>query len=286
MPLSASDDRNAAEIAYWNGPGGKRWLDSQQTHDALLAATGELLIARAAPTGGDVVLDIGCGCGATTIALAKRVAPRGRVLGLDVSAPMLEHARRRAPDGLPIEFVEADATVYQFEPGRADLLLSRFGVMFFADPLRAFSNMRVGLRQGARIVFACWREPRMNAWIMLPLQEAYRHVPRLPEQGPEDPGPFSLANEQRVRGVLERAGYNGIGLEPVDLPFDLANGRGLAAAVETAMSIGPTGRALDGQTAEKHTAVGESIRTALAPFESKGGVPLPGAFWIVTARNP
>jgi len=286
VPLSASDDGNAAQIEYWNGPGGMRWLESQQTHDVLLAKAGELLIARATPTSGEVALDIGCGCSATTIELAKRVVPRGRVLGVDVSAPMIELARRRAPKELPIEFVEADATVYQFEPGRADLLLSRFGVMFFADPLRSFSNMRVGLRKGARVVFVCWREPRMNAWLMLPLQEAYRHVPRLPEMAPDDPGPFSFASEQRVRGVLERAGFDRINLEPVELTFDLANGGGLSAAVETAMHIGPTSRALDGQPAEKHTAVAESIRAALAPFESKGSIPLPGAFWIVTARNP
>jgi len=286
MPLSASDDGNEAQIEYWNGPGGMRWLESQRTHDALLAKAGELLMARAAASPGEVVLDIGCGCGATTMELAQRVVPRGRVIGVDVSAPMLELARKRVPKALPVEFVEADATVYQFEPGRADLLLSRFGVMFFADPIRAFSNMRAGLRKGARVVFVCWREPRMNPWMMLSLQETYRHVPRLPELGPDDPGPFSFASEQRVRGVLERAGFDRISLESVELPFDLANGGGLTAAVETAMHIGPTSRALDGQPAEKHTAVADSIRAALAPFETDGSVPLPGAFWIVTATNP
>src|ERR1700752_4334802 len=168
-----ADDRNATEIAYWNGPGGERWRAHQRIHDALLAPVSELLMERAAARAGEFVLDIGCGGGTTSIALARQVAPNGRVLGVDVSEPQLERAREcareLAPAGLPVEFVYGDATVYPFEPGRADMLFSRFGVMFFADPARSFANLRAGLRAGARMVFACWREPRENPWMMLPL---------------------------------------------------------------------------------------------------------------------
>jgi ubiquinone/menaquinone biosynthesis C-methylase UbiE len=284
--LPATDEHNAAEIEYWNGPGGERWRNEQQTHDRLLAGVAEILLARTDAAVGDFVLDVGCGCGATCIALAQRVAPTGRVLGIDVSAPMLERARQLAPKDLPIEFALADATVYPFEPDRADLLCSRFGVMFFADPARSFMNMRRGLRRGARITFSCWREPNRNSWAMLPLQEAYRHVPRLPERGPEEPGPFSFASERRVGDILERAGFSSIEFEPVNLAFDLALGQGLETAIDIALHFGPTSRALDGQPPELRAAAAESIRTALARYEVRGTVPLPGSFWIVSARNP
>ncbi len=285
MKLPA-DDRNDEEIAYWNGPGGQRWLNRQPLQDALLAPIGELLLDKAAPSAGEVVLDIGCGCGATTFALAQRVGPTGHVLGIDVSEPMLDRARQLAPAGLSVEFVLSDATVHPFEPGRADLLSSRFGVMFFAEPARSFANMRLGLRAGARLAFTCWRQPRENPWVMLPLQEAYRHVPRLPEVGPEDPGPFSFAGEQHVRAILEVAGFAAIDLEAIDLRLDLANGRGLDAAVDTALGIGPASRALDNQPPELRRAAAESIRAALARHQEGDSVLLAAALWIVTAVNP
>jgi len=286
MTSAPADDRNAREIAYWNGPGGERWVSHQRMQDALLAEVAGLLLERAAPRAGESVLDIGCGAGTTSLALARQVAPAGRVLGVDVSAPLLERARQQASADLPVEFALADATVYPFAPRAADLLFSRFGVMFFADPARSFANMRGGLRAGARAVFACWRPPRENPWLMLPLQAAYRHVPRLPEAGPEDPGLFSFASEPRVRGILERAGFGAIALEPVDLSFDLAEGHGLDRAVELSVGIGPASRALDGQPAALRVAAAAAIRAALAPYQHDSRVPLPGAIWIVSAMNP
>jgi ubiquinone/menaquinone biosynthesis C-methylase UbiE len=286
VTLPFADDRNAAEAAYWNGAGGERWVSHQRMQDALLAPVLELLIERSGVSAGDVVLDIGCGAGTSSIALAKRVAPEGRVLAVDISAPLLERARQHAPAGLPVEFVLGDATVYPFPPGRADLLFSRFGVMFFADPARSFANLRAGLRAGARMVFACWREARENPWLMLPLQAAYRHVPRLPEAGPEDPGPFAFAAEPRVRGILERAGFSEISLEPVDLSMDLAEGHGLDRAVEMSLGIGPASRALDEQPAALRVSAAEAIRAALEPYLDGNRLPLRGAIWIVRAVSP
>lgn len=287
---AATDDRNTDEIAYWNGPGGQRWLNRQQEQNALLAPVANLLLDRAAPRMGEFVLDIGCGCGATSFELARRVAPAGHVLGIDVSAPMLEGARQlaRQPEaaGLPLEFALADATVHDFQPERAGLLFSRFGVMFFADPARSFTHMRRGLRSGARLVFSCWRQPRENPWLLLPLQQAYRHVPRLPEIGPEDPGPFSFADPARVRGILEQAGFAQIRLDPVDLLLDMANGHGLDAAVDTATKMGPASRALDGQPPTLQAAAVESIRAALAQHQVGQTVPMAAALWVVTADNP
>jgi len=286
MPPASADDRNADQIAYWNGPAGQRWVNRQEQQDALLAPVAELLLERTDARAGEFVLDIGCGWGGTAIALARRVAPGGRVVGVDVSELMLARARELAPSELPLEFKLGDATVYPFEPATADLLFSRFGVMFFADPARSFANMRRGLRLGGRVTFACWREPRENPWLLLPLQAAYRHVPRLPEVGPEDPGPFSFAAESRVRDILGRAGFAGIQLEPVGLELDLAIGGGIEAAVATAVGIGPTSRALDGQREELQAAAIQSIRAALERHRVGNRVPLAGAIWIVTAINP
>jgi len=282
---SCADERNADQVAYWNGPAGSRWVQRQEEQDRLLAPVAEVLLDRCAARPGESVLDIGCGWGGIAVALARRVAPGGQVLGIDVSELMLARARELLPRGLPVEFALGDATVYPFTPGRADLLCSRFGVMFFADPARSFTNMRRGLRSGARVAFACWREPRENPWLMLPLQEAYRHVPRLPEVGPEDPGAFSFAAERRVRDILRRAGFDAIRLEPVDLSLDLAGGAGLEAALSTAAGIGPTSRALEGQSAAAQAAAMEAIRAALATHQVGGRVPLAGAIWIVTAVN-
>jgi SAM-dependent methyltransferase len=285
MTLLATDDRNSDQVAYWNGPAGERWRARQQDQDTLLTPISDLLVLRAAPRAGERVLDVGCGCGVTTIELARRVMPGGRVLGVDISRPMLERARERAPAGLPIDFIEADATAYGFEPAAADLLFSRFGVMFFAEPQKSFANMRRGLRRKARLAFACWREPKKNPWQMLPLEEACRHVPRPPPLGPEEPGPFAFADERRVRGILDGAGFAGISLEAIDVSLDLGIGRGLDAAVETVTGMGPASRALEGQPPELQAAAAQSIRAALSRYQVGNTVALPGAIWIVSATS-
>jgi ubiquinone/menaquinone biosynthesis C-methylase UbiE len=283
MDTPIGHDQNADQIAYWNGPGGQHWTDRQQTQDTMLAPVSEVLIDRANVVAGDRIVDIGCGCGVTTIALAARVGLKGHVLGIDVSAPMHARARTLAPVGAPLEFVLADATGYAFEPQSYDLLVSRFGVMFFAQPVLSFANMRKALRPGGRVIFACWREPRENPWMMTPLQAVYKHVPKLPQLGPEDPGPFSFASELRVRRILSEAGYSEIALEPCNLSLDIAVGGGLDAAVETAFEIGPASRALEGQLPEVKVAAANSIRAALAPFAKGQAVPLAASIWIVTA---
>jgi ubiquinone/menaquinone biosynthesis C-methylase UbiE len=278
-------DQNADQIAYWNGPGGQRWADRQQAQDILLAPVADILIDRAKPKTGERIVDVGCGSGATTVVLAEKVGPTGHVFGIDVSGPMLARARQNAPAELPIDFVLADATVYPFDPASFDLLASRFGVMFFAEPAISFTNMRRALRASGRLAFACWREPRDNPWMMAPLQAVYKHVPKLPQLGPEDPGPFSFASEQRVQRILSEAGFIGIEVERCDLSLDLAIGRGLEAAVQGAFEIGPASRALEGQPADVRAAATNSIREVLAPFVSGQAVLLPGSIWIVTARG-
>jgi hypothetical protein len=164
------------------------------------------------------------------------------------------------------------------------LLASRFGVMFFADPALSFANMRKALRPSGRLAFACWREPRENPFFMAPLQAVYKHVPKLPPQGPEDPGPFAFASEARVHRILGEAGFTGIAMEPCNLALDVAIGRGIDAAVQGALEIGPASRALEGQPDDVRTAATNSIREALGAYAKGERVPLPASIWIVTAR--
>ena len=283
MDAPIGHDQNADQIAYWNGPGGQRWADRQQVQDILLQPVADLLIDRAKPAAGERVVDVGCGSGAVSIALAQKVGLGGQVLGIDISGPMLARARQTAPAGSRIDFVLADATVYPFDPNSLDLLVSRFGVMFFADPALPFTNLRQALKPSGRLAFACWREPRENPFFMAPLQAVYKHAPRLPPQEPEDPGPFSFASEARVHRVLGAAGFTGTAMEPCDIALDIAVGRGLDAAVEGALEIGPAARALAEQPPEVRAAAANSIREALAPYARGQTVPLPAAIWIVTA---
>ena len=286
VSLPEGHDRNADQIAFWNGVAGKHWTERQSVQDIVLAPVTEKLIARADAQAGQRILDVGCGTGAISIELARRVAPAGHVLGIDISVPMLERARQLTPKDLPADYVLADATVYPFDPASFDLLVSRFGVMFFADPVLSFRNLRMALRPKGRLAFACWREPRENGWMMAPLMAVYKHVPKLPQLGPEDPGPFSFADEARVKRILGEAGFTDIAMQACPLTFDIAAGKGLEAAVQGTLEIGPASRALEGHPPEVVANAIQSIREALTPFAKGQSVLLPGAIWLVTASAP
>ena len=278
-----TDHGNSAEIAAWNGPLGRTWADWQAAFDALQEPIGAVTLARADVRAGERVIDVGCGAGATTVELGKLVGPSGSVIGVDVSGPLLARAKERVPSGLPVTFVEADAAAHVFPSGEFDLLFSRFGVMFFADPTRAFANLRTALRSGGRLAFACYRDRVENPLLMTSLRAAYEHVPRLPRPGPEDPGLFAFAQEARVRRILTAAGFQSINCDPVDLEIDIALGRGLDEAVKIGLELGPVARAMAGQPPEIRQAVAQSVRRAYAPLQRGSSVPLRAAIWLVTA---
>jgi SAM-dependent methyltransferase len=274
------------DLAFWAGSGGNLWARHNDFTEHMFAPVTAVLLAAAAAKPGERVVDVGCGCGGTALALATKVGPKGFVLGIDVSAAMLDLARRLAPPGAKAEFLEADATTHAFAKGGFDLLCSRHGVMFFSDPVRAFANLRSALKPGGRLVFSCFRSPRDNPWAMVPLEAAYAHVPKLPKPGPEDPGPFSFADPARVQRILGGAGFAGVTLTPHDVLYDVAGGGGLDAAVENMLDIGPTSRAFDGNDKAARAKVGAAVRAALAPYAKGKVVALPAAIWIVSANNP
>ncbi|MDU2927801.1 class I SAM-dependent methyltransferase, partial [Bradyrhizobium sp.] len=200
--ISFGHFENAEQIAFWNGAGGERWVARRAELDAMLAPVQAALLERAAIQPGERVLDIGCGCGATLIAAAEQAGPGGTVLGLDVSAAMLTCAHELAPADAPVSFVQGDAMVHHFKAASADLVLSRLGVMYFADPVRAILNIRNALRSEGRVAFACWGELRDNPWALEPLQAAYDHVPKLPGLQPHAPDDFAFGSAEWVEKVL------------------------------------------------------------------------------------
>jgi SAM-dependent methyltransferase len=274
------------QIAYWNGPVAKRWVARQAQNDVVLAPVAEAALAHAAPRPGERALDIGCGCGDTTLALARVVGPAGRVTALDISVPMLAVARARAAkaDLENIDWLQADAASQTLPPAAFDLLFSRFGVMFFGDPVAAFANLRLALRPGGRLVFACWRPIAENAWMRVPLDAVRSLVPPQPAALPDAPGPFSFADPERVTRILAGAGWPPPRLIRLDLDLDLAAGEGLDAAVDQVTTIGPTSRALQDQPEATRRAALSAVRDALAPHAQAGQVRLGAAIWLVDCR--
>jgi len=279
--MKTTDELHQDQIDYWNGPAGNSWVEGQDRMDRILLPVQDAAIAHARAKPGETVIDVGCGCGSTTLALAALVGPTGRVIGPDVSAPMVALARKRSAALPNVEYVVADAASHPFPPAIADLLFSRFGVMFFGDPRAAFANMRRALKPTGRVVFACWRKLDENKWMQVPLHAVYEHVPRLPKPEPEDPGPLSFADSDRVTRILTGAGFAKPKLTPVDLMLDLATGRGLDEAVLQCREIGPASRALKDQPPELVAKAVESIRAALPPYVQGHTVKLPGAIWLV-----
>ncbi|HWA62483.1 MAG TPA: methyltransferase domain-containing protein, partial [Caulobacteraceae bacterium] len=202
---TSTEGPNAGQAAYWNTLAGATWVAMQDKLDRQIAGVGAATIAVLDPRPGEKILDVGCGCGASSLELARAVGATGEVLGLDISAPMLEVARRRAAEaGLAqARFQVGDAQVWPFEPGTYDALFSRFGVMFFADPTAAFSNLRRALKPDGRMTFLCWRTVADNPIMTVPGAAAAKLFPAEPPASPPDPnapGPFAFADGERLRG--------------------------------------------------------------------------------------
>ncbi|WP_437953377.1 methyltransferase domain-containing protein [Sorangium sp. So ce296] len=276
---------NADQIQYWNEVGGPKWVALHDVISAQIRPLGALAMDRAGIAAGERVLDVGCGIGDTTLELGRRVGPSGAVLGVDVSAPMLDRARAaaQAAGAANVAFENADAQTAVL-PGPFDVLYSRFGVMFFADPAAAFANLRKALRRGARLAFVCWRPLQENPWLLVPTLTVGRHLP-LPQPDPHAPGPFALADAARVVDVLSRAGFVRVHCEPIDQELSVAGGRSLDETVDFLLKMGPASAALReaNATPELVERVRADLREAIAPHAGPEGVRMGSAVWVVTA---
>jgi SAM-dependent methyltransferase len=237
-------------------------------------------LAALAPQPGESVLDIGCGGGETALDLARAVAPDGTVVGIDLSAAVLAFAQRAAKGR--VRFIQADAQVFPFEPASFDAAFSRFGVMFFADPTAAFINIRRSLRPNGRLAFACWRALVENPLDSLPLSAASAHLPPQSAHDPDAPGPFAFANPDRVRGILERAGFAEIEITAHD---DQVGSGDLDTMLAVCSRVGALGKILR-ENPELRAAALPAVRSALAAYDGPDGVRLNAAIWVVTARAP
>ena len=283
-------EENQDQANYWNGPSGSKWVVGQAQIDAALEPLGQLGLAVADAKPGERVIDIGCGCGATSLSLGAKVGQPGRVLGLDISAPMLALARERAADLPQISFECSDAGIFDLSSVGADLVFSRFGVMFFRDPVKAFKNIRQGLKPDGRMVFVCWRPLVENLWMHVPLQSALTVMSAPPPSAPDEPGPYAFADSARVQLILTGAGFADIRFEKGDLKLSLGPSGNLdgdfVRAVDFAMTFGPLGRALAELDAAMIQQVRRAITKGLETHRSADGVKLPAAVWIVSALNP
>ena len=280
---------NTAQQEFWNNVAGPRWVGLGGLVERRVRAVNDLLLARSEVAAGESVLEIGCGTGAATVPFAKAVGERGRVVGVDISEPMLAGARKRvAESGLGnISLVQADAQVQRFEPDRFDLITSRFGVMFFADPVAAFSNLRPAARSGGRLCFACWGPLEENRHWLIPYEVALRHLeaPAPAPTPPRTPGPLAFSDPDYVRSILENAGFADVGIDR-ETPDII--GSSPEEEAKHACIMGPPARLIDEKKPDD--AVRETIRRemteAFAVYAGGKEMLLPSTVFLVTARRP
>jgi SAM-dependent methyltransferase len=266
------------QAALWNGEMGQTWVEMARVTDQLFEPLTAPLL-EAARAGASALLDVGCGAGFTTLALARELGPEARTVGADISGPLLLAARDRAnAAGVPIEFVFGDAQTFEFEPASFDLIVSRLGVMFFADPVAAFANLRAAATDAGRLRFICWRDPAENPFMTLTAR-ATKDLLDLPARVPNTPGPYGLADPERTRGILADAGWSEVEVRP----FDVVCAMPADELMTFLTRIGPLREALAEADVERRVAVLEAVRTAAEPYVNGDRASFEAALWIVDA---
>jgi SAM-dependent methyltransferase len=273
-------DANRDQSALWNGSAGEAWVSQQGLLDSSFVRFEKLLVDEVAKTGARRVLDVGCGSGATTLAVARHLGTTGSSTGIDISAPLIELARRRAArDPLNAEFVLADAQTHEFPAGEYDLVVSRFGVMFFEDPVAAFANLRGALRADGNLRVVAFRAASENPFMTTAERAAAPLLPDVPPRRPGAPGQFAFADRARVQGILAAAGWSAIDLVPIDVPCAFP----ASELVGYFTQLGPVAPVLRGADAAMRTRVVEILRTAFAPFVRAEEVRFDAACWMISA---
>lgn len=280
--MSEQSPQKPDQATYWNKAGGQAWVDLQALMDRTNKPIENVLVDRAFPGAGRQVLDVGCGAGATTIAMARRLGPDGFCLGVDISEPLVAVAERQAAAaGLAnAQFVRADAQTHDLGAQRFDAVMSRFGVMFFADFDAAFSNLRRGTRPGGELVFACWRSPAENPMAQVPATAAAHLLPPPPPGDPDAPGRFAFARRERIQGVLERSGWRDISIEPLDAHTPVT----LEDAMTIGLRMGPLGAMLQNADEDLRGQVRDAVEAGMQAHMTDGMVQMTAACWLVTAK--
>lgn len=265
---------------FWNEEGGRRWVQNIRRVERMIEPLSARLLQHAAPRPGERVLDVGCGGGVTSAALARAVGASGRVLGVDVSAVILDVARERFPGITNLDFALGDAATMPLERGGFDLLASRFGVMFFADPAAAFAHLRTALVPGGRLAFICWRALDQNPWMAECVRAAFTVLPRPEPQPPDAPGPYAFADDARLRDILGASGFGAISIDPLDHPLDLGSPD---EAVLQMTRMGLAASAFAAASPAEQQAATAAVRAALEPHVVAGTVRMASATWLVHA---
>lgn len=279
MTVQTAPDGDQARL--WNGPSGLAWADQQELLDRLFHPFESLLAEAVAASGAARVLDVGCGTGATTLAIARRIGPNADCVGIDISEPMLAVARARAErEGVPARFICADAQHHVFDAGCFDTLVSRFGVMFFSDPAEAFSRLRQAMRRDGEMHCIVWRGPQENPFMTAAERAAAPLLPDLPARSPGGPGQFSFADPRRARQVLEESGWTGITIETLDVACSMPE----SDLVPYLTRLGPVGVLLQQVDGCLRRRVIEVVRQAFAPYLQDGEVRFTASCWRIGAR--
>jgi SAM-dependent methyltransferase len=275
--------QEVSQREYWSGKVGDEWAIHAERIDAMLAPLTDAVLNFGAFKPGERVLDIGCGSGATSIEIARRIGTAGSVVGVDLSPQMLDVARKRAAEAaVAIDFLEADGASANLAPP-FDVAFSRFGVMFFDAPVEAFSHICTRMHVNGRLAFVCWRPMAENIWATTPLDaiQPMLKAPLAPPD-PDTPGPYALADEARVQRILRDAGWRNIALSRWDGAIRIGGGGTLSETADFMLRIGPCARAIADQRLDAAEAK-QRLMNSLAPHQDNNGVALPAACWLVAA---
>jgi SAM-dependent methyltransferase len=284
--LLAGGGVNRAQRDYWETDGPQQYQQFGDTNEALIAPFGQAMLDAARPRPGERVLDVGCGFGTSTLEAAERVAPSGRVVGVDISAAMLQSARQRiAAEGVDnVELLHADAQAYAFEAGSFDVVISRFGMMFFEDPQAAFANFAQALRAEGRLVFVCPQDPLKNEWVVVAFGAAVAALGRAPDLGaPGAPGPFAFADGDRLTQLLAEGGFRDVRLETLTRPFRI--GRTISDAVNFILSLPESKQLFASAPQDTVDAAATALHAGFAPYARPQGVVTDATAWLVTAHR-
>jgi len=285
--MCMNDLVNVDMSELWNGGGGLNWMRFQNRLEKSLTPFGQQAISTAMFTKNERILDVGCGWGDTSFEIAQNVGSNGYVRGIDISELILRQARSQTASFRlnNISFECVDAESHNFEAIEYDVIFSRFGIMFFNDPVAAFKNIRTALKKNGRIVFICWQSVNANQWVNLPIEITEKYTALTQQIDPEAPGGFAFGNSNRVLQILKDAGFVDVKVEPFKTKFNV--GKNLDEAIEFLSHLGPASSVLDDPKIndEIKSNIIKELRNTLALYQTSQGVELDAATWIFTATN-